>query len=62
MARAKTKGAWVFIQARPAPMALPSQTPIGPIRKAVSGIMMARQKKGTKTICRFGGKTFCRNL
>ena len=58
MSSAKTKGALVFIQLMPAPNPLPSQMPSGPIRKAVTGTMMAIEKNGTKTICTFAGKIF----
>ena len=62
MRMAKTKGAFEFIQERPTPRPLPSQTPRGPSRKAVTGIMIAIDRKGTNTICTFAGKIFCRPL
>ena len=54
---AKTMGALPLSQASPAPMLLPSQMPSGPMRKAVSGIITAIDRNGTKTICTFSGKT-----
>ena len=44
--------------AKPAPM----YTPMGPIRKAVSGIMMSMAKKGTKMSWTLDGMSFFRNL
>ena len=45
-----------FSQASPEPMPVPSQMPSGPIRKAVTGIMISIEKNGTKTIWMFSGK------
>ena len=54
---AKTMGAFPFSQDRPLPIPEPAQMPMGPSRKAVSGIMMIMEKNGTKTIWTFSGKT-----
>ncbi len=45
-----------FSQARPSPRPEPSQTPSGPSRKAVTGIITSIDRNGTKTICTFSGK------
>ena len=59
---AKTMGAFPFSQDRPLPMPVPAQMPMGPSRKAVSGIMMIMEQNGTKTIWTFSGKIRFQNL
>ena len=59
---AKTMGAWPLSQARPPPRPLPIQIDRGPMRKAVSGMMMMKEKKGTNTIWTFAGIIRFRNL
>ena len=54
---AKMIGAWEFSQNRAVPRPVPIQTPRGPMRKAVTGIMMTKDRKGTKTICTLVGTT-----
>ena len=58
MSTAKAKGAFSLIQPKVVPIVLPSHIENGPIRKAVTGIMMSIEKNGTNTIWKFAGKTF----
>ena len=59
---AKRIGAWPLSQARPPPRPLPIQIDRGPIRKAVSGMMIMNEMKGTNTIWTFEGMIFFRPL
>ena len=47
---AKTIGAWELSQNRAVPRPVPIHTPRGPMRKAVTGIMIMKDRKDTKTI------------
>ena len=59
---AKTMEALWLSQARPAPRPLPIQIDRGPMRKAVIGMMMMKEMKGTNTIWTFEGTIFFRPL
>ena len=52
---AKMMGAWELSQNRAVPRPVPIHTPRGPMRKAVTGIMMMKDRKGTKTIWTLSG-------
>ena len=55
-------GALLFSHARPTPRPLPTHTPSGPSRKAVTGIMMIMDRNGTNTICTLSGMIRSRPL
>ena len=59
---AKRIGALLLSHARPPPRPLPIQMLRGPMRKAVSGMMITKEMKGTNTICTFAGTTFFKPL
>ena len=59
---AKTMGAWLLSQKSAVPRPVPIHTPRGPMRKAVTGIIMQKDRKGTKTIWTLSGTTLTRPL
>ena len=62
MTIAKTIGALVLSHASPEPRPVPTQIPAGPMMKAVTGIMMMKEKNGTNTICTLAGMSLARPL
>ena len=62
MTIAKMNGEKELIAASALASPAPTYTPIGPMRKAVNGIMMSIARKGTKISWMFSGMTFLRPL
>ena len=60
MTMARMNGERLLVHSRKLEMPLPMPMPNGPKMNAVSGIMMSREKNGTKTMCTAEGMIFFR--